>query len=171
MCNVFMKTYLLLAFFCFTCLLISCIRKKSPDSSTLKDQFSHTADFAIIPLDSVGFGLFDSLHMPTELSVKELSTLDSLLKVFIDDSEGVLSKDKVGHPKIDLSKHNYKKQYVPAITSNGQKKVWVNFLCSTSLFDWRHKIILVDDGGDCYFNVLINLSDKSYSYFIVNGKA
>jgi hypothetical protein len=164
------KQFLVLIIIC-SYLLISCIRKHSATSSTIGDKnISDTSNFVVIPLDSVGFRMFDTLYKPTELSLTELETLDSLIKIFAKDNEGSLSTDKVGHSKLDLSKRTYKRQYVPAMAPNGQKKVWVNCLCSNSVEDWRHKVIIVKDGGPCYFNVLINLSDKSYSYFFVNGE-
>jgi hypothetical protein len=166
-----MKT-LALVILVSACGLLSCLSKRSTESSEVKNSFVHdTTDVIVMPLDSIGFGIFDKNHKPTNLSIAELLILDSLLKTFIADYEGALSEDKVGHSKIDFLARKYKRQYVPAITSNGEKKVWVNCFCGNTYRNWRSQIISVDDGGSCFFNLIINLTRKSYSVFIVNGEA
>lgn len=66
----------------------------------------------------------------------------------------------------------YKRQYVPFI-KNGQKYVWVNFFCGDvkQYPYWRKKPVLVFDGGNCYFNVTINLSTEKYFSLYINGMA
>ncbi|OJJ18224.1 hypothetical protein BKI52_25720 [marine bacterium AO1-C] len=64
----------------------------------------------------------------------------------------------------------YKRQYVAVINTQGQKEVWVNCFCSAD-FDWRQEIVTVLDGGKCFFNLKINLAQKQYYDFAVNGSA
>lgn len=63
---------------------------------------------------------------------------------------------------------NYKKQYVPYINIDGEKEVWVNCFCSSKQ-GWKTNIIDARDGGDCYFNLKINLTKKKYYALHVNG--
>jgi len=63
----------------------------------------------------------------------------------------------------------YKFQYIPVITKSGEKQVWVNAFCTSHGIDWSKDIIGVDDGGNCYWNMIINLTKKTYHNFMVNG--
>ena len=63
---------------------------------------------------------------------------------------------------------------MPFIDKAGQKKVWVNCFCLDFHDDpthWKKAIVLVDDGGSCYFNVIIDIGDNSFSDLEVNGDA
>lgn len=143
--------------------------RHNPSSDSEKNESPiDTTGFVILPFDSSYYNL--SGKSPATLSIAELKTLDSLFIPFVADDEGHFAKDSIGHPKIDLSKNHYKKQYIAFLDEKGEKKVWVNCFCSAGS-DWRNEIVEVEDGGDCYFNLVINLSDNSYSFFYVNGEA
>ena len=73
--------------------------------------------------------------------------------------------------KYDFIKMNrYRRQYIPFM-KNGQKYVWVNFFCGGAEEHkyWRKKPVIVFDGGNCYFNLTINLSRNRFFNFQVNG--
>ncbi|HZZ75619.1 MAG TPA: hypothetical protein VFE04_06795 [Puia sp.] len=71
---------------------------------------------------------------------------------------------------IDLKR--YYRQYVVVYNKRGEKEVWVNCFCNIqSPGNWREKPVIVMGGGNCFFNVRINLTRKSYSDFMVNGLA
>jgi len=70
---------------------------------------------------------------------------------------------------IDLKK--YKRQYIAVINSKGEKEVWVNCFCDTWKKNWRKELIFVLDGGNCYFNLKINLTKGEYYDLMVNGDA
>ncbi len=54
----------------------------------------------------------------------------------------------------------------------GEKEVWVNCFCSVQYMDyWKKQVVFVKDGGNCFFNVKINITKKSFSDFEVNGEA
>jgi hypothetical protein len=71
---------------------------------------------------------------------------------------------------IDLKR--YYRQYVVVFNKRGEKEVWVNCFCNIqSQENWREKAVIVMGGGNCFFNVRINLTRKSFSDFMVNGLA
>jgi len=71
---------------------------------------------------------------------------------------------------IDLKR--YYRQYIVVYNRKGEKEVWVNCFCNIrSLANWRKKAVIVMGGGNCFFNVRINLTRKSFSDFMVNGLA
>ncbi|WP_214225651.1 hypothetical protein [Pedobacter sp. B4-66] len=118
-----------------------------------------------------------------KLTGEELIITDSLVKesvkVVNDKTEVRFKKRKLEDPKFtyDLSDYTidlkrYKRQYIVLVNKKGQKEVWINCLCAISdNDDWKTKKIVVYDGGKCYFNLKINLSEKIYFDFQVNGIA
>ncbi len=100
---------------------------------------------------------------PTELNEQEISNLNRILEDAL--SQYNLSKTS----KFDLN--DYKRQYVPVINDLGEKEVWINCLCNQNNENWKNGIILVEDGGSCYFNLKINLSKSKYYDLIINGDA
>ena len=65
----------------------------------------------------------------------------------------------------------YKRQYIVVINDKNEKEVWINCFCDTFFKDWRKEIIDVDDGGNCFFNLKINLTREKYYNLWVNGDA
>lgn len=67
---------------------------------------------------------------------------------------------------------NYKRQLVVVTNKRGEKVVWVNCFCRKgNQASWRHQIVEVDDGGNCYFNVKLNLTRRIWYDLMVNGVA
>ena len=69
--------------------------------------------------------------------------------------------------KIDL---DYKVQLVPVINQKGEKEVWINGFCDDER-DWRKIIVSIRDGGNCFFQMKINLSKKKCYDVGINGEA
>ena len=77
---------------------------------------------------------------------------------------------KINDYVIDLKR--YYRQYIVVYNKHGEKEVWVNCFCNIQpLAHWREKAVIMMGGGNCFFNVRINLTRKSYSDFMVNGLA
>ena len=69
-----------------------------------------------------------------------------------------------------LSKYSY--QLVPFIDVYGNKQVWINCVYNGSYQDWLYNgIPWINDGGDLYFNFMIDLSKSSFYNFRINGGA
>lgn len=119
------------------------------------------SNYVVIPYIKSEFAPFKNVTEAT-LHTGEIKQIESLTNKAIREYN---KQTKWG--KIDK---NYKVQLVPVINEKGEKEVWINCFCS-SHGDWRKGIIMVDDGGSCFFNLKINLS-KSIAYELtVNGYA
>jgi hypothetical protein len=62
---------------------------------------------------------------------------------------------------------------VGAVNSNGEKIIWINCFCKTeesSFKDWKKNIVLVKDGGNCFFNLKANITTNTFTDFFVNGE-
>jgi hypothetical protein len=166
--------------------ILSC--KAKIDRSALLPKQSYvydTADFTVIPFTN-NYWVFNDAS-PAGLSAGEIVKVESILAGCItgynlrelrrldsvmSDFSGISSEEKDALVKthfIDLA--NYKRQYFPIINSKGEKEVWVNCFCSGSwhFSEWRRQIVEVSDGGNCFFNVIINLTRRTYRDLRVNG--
>jgi hypothetical protein len=140
-----------------------------------------TSKIAIIPFDKSKCWFFKE-NDPTSLASRDLDQIDKLLTLCIFkynskklkiynqlDKNKIEDKENFERNYIDLSK--YKRQYVATINSKGEKEIWVNFFCDTFNSNWKKEILVVFDGGNCFFNVKLNLKKKKYFDLIINGVA
>jgi hypothetical protein len=132
--------------------------------------------------DTATFVVFNKGPQQPGLSPEELSTIENILKQCISDYSSEQKKSfeeiKKKPPKYKRNRYGasmglsqYKRQYVPSINAKGEKEVWVNCFCGHWDSKWKEKIIRVEDGGSCYFNVTVNLTTGKYYEFKVNGVA
>jgi hypothetical protein len=96
----------------------------------------------------------------SSIAMHEIIILDSLLNdVFLKQ------KSLVGR-----NKDEYQYQVVVMTNPIGEKMVWLNAFCASSVaVDWHERPVLTKGGGNCYFRVMLNLSKGVYSNFIANG--
>jgi hypothetical protein len=140
-------------------------KPKQNASSTFQLDTSRTA---IIPLKETGSYPFNDTYKQTILTKKELAVIDSLVDLCVEDYNQSF-KPEFRQFRINLQKGNYRKQLVAATNTKGEKEVWVNCFCRTWDNRWKKEIMYVDDGGNCYFNLKINLTSKKYYDLGVNG--
>lgn len=126
--------------------------------SIFVDKFADYSSFVFNP-DFYDF--FTSNSKPYDLNLHELVQLDSLLKVCIKENSNEISKPFEIYYKI----------CVAVITPEKEKQVRVSCACKSGFSDALYRNDKVCDGGDCYFRVIINLSNLSYHNFNVNGVA
>jgi hypothetical protein len=138
-----------------------------------------TTNIAVIVFDTINIGECKGCKAAF-LTKNDLTKIEVILNRCINDynpqqvklyNEITFKKAKSGidikNFTIDLSR--YKRQYIAFINIKGEKEVWVNCFCGTWDKDWRKEIIFVHDGGNCYFNLKVNLTKHQYSDLMVNG--
>jgi hypothetical protein len=126
-----------------------------------------TSLFAIIPFEQINDWLFDKNYHSTSLTQSDILEIENLFNECIDKYNNKLSKDEMTSSSLNKI---YKRQYVAALNKKGEKEVWINCFCETTEGDnWKKSIVMVMDGGSCYFNLKINLAKKKYYDLIVNG--
>lgn len=66
----------------------------------------------------------------------------------------------------------YRRQYLISMDKQGHKLVRVNAFCNSWDTDyWKTHEIVTQDGGKCYFNMLLDLTINKIVYFKTNGSA
>ena len=163
--------------FCLTNTFISCEQSQNKKAEQVTKSKSanniqlDTAKTAIILFDQKGNYPFDNSFKPASLTQDDIVNIDSLLIACVNHYNNSLDKDHKER-SIDLKKHNYRKQLIVVTNKKGEREVWVNCFCDTWGSDkWKTEIIMVKDGGNCYFNFKINLANKKYYDLGVNGIA
>ena len=140
-----------------------------------------TSTVVILPLDSTNNWLIKN-KTPATLSNKKLLEIDRLLNDCISKYNKAQEKKfrqfVAGQPEqifqikdwvIDLS--NYQRQYIATLNDKGETEVWVNCFCRSNDQDWKKDLVIVADGGNCYFSLTINLTTKACFDLLVNGRA
>ena len=64
----------------------------------------------------------------------------------------------------------YKRQYL-GIVEAGEEIIYANFFCSSFDENWHEQLVIVMDGGDCYFQFKYNPATGEFFAFSVNGEA
>lgn len=129
-----------------------------------------TSLIAIIPLDSTFSKPFDKRYKEATLTERDLDKIERMLKITIDRYNAALKSADREWYEINLQKYKYRRQYVCAINRDGEKEVFVNCFC-TSMDYWRKHLVVVSDGGKCFFSLKINLSTSESYEFTMNGYA
>lgn len=142
-----------------------------------------TLDFATLPSDS-------STHLitgfPRNLEAATLTgadqrLIDSLMDaVAVDYNKQLLSQkarpaDTTALAPSPIDLKTYKKQYIAVLNAKGEKEVWANCFCKAiekriEFVDWKKTPVKVIDGGNCFFNVKLNLAQrKAYDLKVNKG--
>ena len=111
------------------------------------------------------------LWKPSDIDLKKV---DEILIKAIDENQFYFYRTK----KLSEIKKNYR-QYLCYIDEKGEKIIFINSMCELFtdydknndpiIFDWRNEMIDVSDGGECYWNIKVNLSTNEYYELKING--
>lgn len=166
--------------------LLSCKQNDTKSkSSTLPELESDrvnkavTPEYVILKYDSTMHWLFKG-SKPAELNSSEIKEIELLLLKCINayNPKQLKKFEKYNkeNPGYNISKTHYiielkkyDRQFIPVINKKGEKEVWVNCFCITSSKYWKKEIFQINDGGNCFFHLKINLSKKIYYNLSVNG--
>jgi hypothetical protein len=159
--------------FVFILTLVACrTDKPKVQDDNLRTVLSYdTTKTALIYWDKRPTYPFDSLqYRPATITQEDIGQIEKHLAESVTEYNNSLS---AGHDdyKINLKDRDYKKQLVAVTNSKGEKEVWVNCFCDDWDKAWRTQIVMVHDGGPCYFNFKINLTRKKVYDLMVNGFA
>ncbi|WP_430408591.1 hypothetical protein [Kordia sp.] len=105
-------------------------------------------------------------HSLWEPSNKDFVEINSIIEDAIQDGEFYFLKTK----SISEIKKYYR-QYLFYTDDKGLKIVFINSMCNISSYndtDWRKEMLDIADGGDCYWSLKIDLTNKKLFSLKVN---
>ena len=95
----------------------------------------------------------------------------------MNEAEGALSQiTALSKSDPDANRHignpaEYYRQYV-AVTIDGKRRMFLNALCSVEPnVAWRKRLVVVMDGGNCFWHALYDPATERFSELAVNGRA
>ena len=104
----------------------------------------------------------------------DLMMANEILVDAINNGEFYFLKTK----SISELKRNYYRQYLCYVDANGEKIIYINSRCKLSTdydknnkpvkFDWKTKMVKTADGGECYWNIKINVTTHKYLELKIN---
>jgi hypothetical protein len=100
-------------------------------------------------------------------TVEEVRTLEKQLETYLPQQQDVFDGSKT--PIAERSPA-YKRQYW-GILKNEKKAIFANFFCNALHYDWTNQEVVVDDGGDCYFQIHYDVETGTFFDLRVNGNA
>ena len=159
---------------------ISCTQTTSKQE-TPQEILVDTSRIVIIQHDSTDNWAFND-GQPAELTSDDINKIERLIGICINEynipQQKRYDEEKRKYPEYELRIENYiidlkryKRQYVATTNSKGEKEVWVNCFCRTDVENWRKGILIVKDGGNCFFNLKINITKETFYDLMVNGDA
>lgn len=146
----------------FVIILLCVISCRSP--------FIDSSKYAVIEFDKKRDSVrFDENVETGSISNIDISEIEKLISKRVNEYNKDQEKYKDDSPYDNLihNPENYYKQLIPVVNSKGEKIVWVNCLCAAGKSN--KEIILIADGGSCFFHLTINLTNQVVSNFEVNA--
>jgi hypothetical protein len=110
-----------------------------------------------------------------EINDSEVTIIDSLLAgVMFDErigENGPFPEQQVKKPRpIKEILSYYKRQFVCYRNDKEEKIIWIYCFCaSEKTLHWKEYFVSAMDGGDCFFNLKLNLTNKTAFDVKVNG--
>lgn len=145
------------------------------------EESSKNPVFSTIPFDIKKHWMFHHDGENYELSITDIKRIDELLNQavteynLIEKVKFVKKETDFPHLRLELSNYtialkHYKRQYL-AVKIKEEKIVFIQCFCNEEHKNWQSEMIHVCDGGKCYFDVYINLTQKTTQPIAVNGEA
>jgi hypothetical protein len=118
-------------------------------------------------------------HKGTRVGSKEVEEAECILAEYLGDKMWSNQWDTIPSSLEDLevviSEANtfwHYRQYIGARDPNGALLVYINAFCKVERsLQWRRHQVVVFDGGDCYWQAVINLTENRVEYFEENDGA
>lgn len=119
--------------------------------------------------------LFDSTYTAAAITDDDIKKMEKIIKVTVAEYNERLLKNtgsKATKAGLIYKPDKYYKQVICVVNAQGEKTVWVNCFCTPHEKRYWHKgIVMVLDGGPCFFNIKINLVTNTVMDLQVNGVA
>ena len=145
-------------------------------------------EYTIFESDSMKSRIFKDDYKTIKITKSDIADCEALLREFINqynikgdrklDSTKRYFKEvkhiefiQLYQDQFHINLERYGRQYFILQAPNKHKIVFINCFCNPDEFDYKKDWIFVKDGGNCFFNLKIDLTDKKIIEFSENGVA
>lgn len=125
-------------------------------------------DFSLLPASEIG--VWSKYFAPGSHAESWEPTLGDM-----NDVEGALAQiTALSNSDPDVNRHiatpqDYYRQYL-ALQIDGRKKIFLNAICTADDPNWRKHLVVVKDGGKCFWHATYDLATRSFNDLSVNGR-
>lgn len=171
-----------------TLFILGCSHSNKNEATTTSYSYSiDSIDITVFVADSMKNQIFPTNYKVVNTEISEIVECENLLKDYIAqynqrgihkaDSLNKLHQNKYNFLTTDkeqflIDLKNYGRQYISVKNEGCHKLVYINCFCNPLEFPYRHKDwVFVFDGGNCFFQLKIDLTDKKVIDFSENGVA
>lgn len=161
---------------------------KNETNASSHSYFIDSIDITVFVADSMKNQIFPEDYIVVNTERSEIIECENLLKEYINqyNDRGISKADslnkyhrKVKHKSLTIDKEqflidlkDYGRQYISVLNKENHKIVYINCFCNPLGFHYRQKDwVFVFDGGNCFFQLKIDLTDKKVIEFSDNGVA
>ena len=136
-------------------------RALSPMPSGAKHSSSPATRFVLLPASEATLIPNEGTWQPAKADIDGLEArLQQLSSVKAEDRSA--SQITIDHPR------QYFRQYVAAIRE-GKQLIYINAFCDEAQFpDWHRRLVVVFDGGSCYWQALYEPVTHGFSALLVH---
>jgi hypothetical protein len=100
-------------------------------------------------------------------TAEEVRTLEKQLATYLPRQQDAFDGSKI---PIEDRLPTYKRQYW-GVLENEKRVISANFFCDAFHYDWKNQMVMVLDGGDCYFQIQYDVDTVTFFDMYVNGSA
>ncbi|MCQ3930670.1 MAG: hypothetical protein DPW16_09430 [Chloroflexi bacterium] len=101
-------------------------------------------------------------------SESDIQTLEAHIEVFLTEHIEDIYQHQL---PVEAWLPDYARQYF-GFERDGERYIYGNFLCDRDLLlDYPNQLVMVEDGGDCFFQFHYNPATQEFSNLMVNGLA
>jgi hypothetical protein len=100
-------------------------------------------------------------------TVEEVRILEKQLETYLPQQRDAFDGSKI---PIEERLPTYKRQYW-GVLKNEKRVIFANFFCNSFHYDWTEQVVIVLDGGDCYFQIQYDVETGTLFDLRVNGSA
>jgi hypothetical protein len=156
---------------------------KETEKRATKQNHFKTIIFIILGLlilTTITMGIFSFLNKPKGVIFPQNYDISELAqeKRYTPSSDDVSKAEEIlkkflmkENPSIYSKFSRYKLQYFGLINKDNEKVIFINAGIGFEKGEWKRDYLSVDDGGDNYFNIKVNLNQSKCFDFYVNGEA
>jgi hypothetical protein len=106
-----------------------------------------------------GYGFW----IPTE---DDILKLEKRLPGYLKENSHLFFRQPPAWERLD----QYQRQYV-GFERNEMRLIYGNYFCNNIGIDWQQAFVVVEDGGDCYFQFEYDVMGENFITLMVNGES
>jgi len=99
-------------------------------------------------------------------SVDDILKLEEKIAEYLSQNSSQFYRQPPVWERLD----EYQRQYI-GLERGDRKTIYGNYFCNSEGINWRQELVIVEDGGECYFQVEYDVESELFIKLMVNGEA